>query len=97
MIFAIVHSSSKEQVHGFTLLPATHSFSCNRQLVIGNRLLPFQQLYNDHYQRKKEHEQGDPVNAVHKTHGTGMRHVGIALLNVKVFGYLSPYTHNAPV
>jgi hypothetical protein len=43
---------------------------------------------------QQKHKDRDPVDPMHISHPLGIRRVRIALLYIKVFGYLPPDSHN---
>jgi hypothetical protein len=50
---------------------------------------------DDHEDQPQEkHKDGDPVDPMHIPHPLGIRRIRIPLLNVEIFRYLSPDSHN---
>ena len=53
--------------------------------------------HDHHDQRHQEHKYGNAVDPMHILYPSAARCIGIFLLNVKVFRYLSPYAHIAKI
>jgi hypothetical protein len=66
----------------------------------GNPKLKFQpslfskQLDGDDDQAKNEYQQADAIDAMHITDPFAFRPAGILLFKIKVFGYLTPDSHD---
>ncbi len=57
-------------------------------------MLSKKQTEENHQDRDDEHEERDPVDAMHVAHEIAGRRVRIFFPDIKVFGYLSQYTHD---
>jgi hypothetical protein len=65
----------------------------HRKSLVFCRLVFEKKFEGKNDQTKNEHEQANPVNAVHVFDEGCFGTVGIWLFNVEVFGYLFKYTH----